>query len=81
MSLDDRANLAAQMATRVGFYLHGAALASDRAEKRRLLVRGFHCWAVACRHIKAVEEVAPNAFAEGYAEASKIQDLIEGRAA
>jgi len=81
MSLDERVTLAAQAATRMGFYLHGAALTADRDEKRRLLTRAFTCWAGLTRQVGETEQLAPNCAREGYAEAAKIADFVEGRAA
>lgn len=78
MSLDERLTLAAQYATRAGFYWHGATLAKSRTAKRDLLVRGFQCWASAARQASLVETLAPNCAQEGFAEAAKAQDFVDG---
>ena len=81
MTLEDRAVLAGQLTGHASFYLLGAAFTEDRAEKRRLLERAFRSWAIAARHMSLLEQLAPNCASEGFSEAAKIQDFVEGRAA
>jgi hypothetical protein len=81
MTLEDQANKTAQLASRASFYLHGAALATDRADKRRLLVKAFTVTAHFNRSASSLQAMAPTCAQEGYAEAAKLQDYIEGQAA
>jgi hypothetical protein len=81
VTLEDRANLAGQAATQAGFYAHGAALAPDREEKRQLLARAFQAWSLAARQWSELEALAPNCAREGYDEAARLRDVVEGRAA
>jgi hypothetical protein len=80
MTLEERARLAAQTATRLGFDLHGAEYAKDRDEKRRLLTKAFQAWPTLSRHMSELERLAPNCAQEGYAEAARISDFVEARA-
>lgn len=77
MTLDERANLAAQAAIFAGAYAHGARLTDDRAEKRRLLTRAFRAWNLAARQWAELEALAPNSASEGFAEARELQDVVE----
>lgn len=77
MTLDDRANLAGQAAIFAGAYAHGARLASDREEKRRLLTRAFQAWHLAARQWAEMQAMAPNCAEAGFAEAQILQDVVE----
>ncbi len=81
MSLDERANLAAQMGNRIPFYLHGAAYAEDRGEKRALLVRAFTAYGSFVRQMSELEQLAPNAAREGLEAAAALREFVEGQAA
>lgn len=80
MSLEETCTLAAQAATRAGAYLHAVALTEDRDEKRRFLAKAFHLWATLAPKVSDLERLAPNCAREGYDEAAKIRDFVEGRA-
>jgi hypothetical protein len=79
MTLDQTLTLAAQASTRMGFYLHGAASAKDRAEKFRLMVRAFFIWATLTPKMAAFQQLAPNCAREGFEEAAKIRDFVEAQ--
>ena len=77
MTLDERANLAGQAAIFAGAYAHGARLAADRDEKRRLLTRAFQAWHLAARQWAELQVLAPNCAEAGLAEAQTLQDVVE----
>jgi hypothetical protein len=80
MTLEDRANLAGQLTSHASFYLLGATVTEDRAEKRRLIARAFRSWSLAARHMSLLERLAPNCAKDGYDEAAKVQEIVERRA-
>jgi hypothetical protein len=80
MTMDDRAKLAAQIAGHASMWLYAAALTEDKAEKRRMLARGFKSWSLAARNMGLLEQLAPNCAREGFEEAAKIADFVEARA-
>ena len=80
MTIDERAQLAAQAATQVGFYLHGAELTGERAEKRRLLARAFQAYGGLVRQMSELEGLAPNAAREGLEVAAKLREFVEAKA-
>jgi hypothetical protein len=81
VSLDDMTRKAGVLADAVGRYTLAAAVAESREDKRAHLVRAFTSYACLARSMSLLEQAAPNCAREGFDEAAKIHDVIEGRAA
>jgi hypothetical protein len=75
------ARKAAILATTLDFKLLGAASAGlSREERYANAVRAFSQFRALARAMSALEEAAPNAAREGYADNERAQEIIEGRA-
>lgn len=79
MSLEERATLAGQVASHASMWLLAASLTEDRSEKREWLTRAFRSWSIAARHMSLLQGLAPNCAREGFEDAAKIADFVEGR--
>lgn len=80
-SMAQAAQTAAGFASKLDFYLLGAAsMSASREERGACLQRVFRQWAPLVRAMSALEAAAPNARDAAYAEDGRVRDIAERHA-
>ena len=80
MTPEEAARDAAIFADAVCRHLLGASSAfASRAERIACMVAVFRAWPALCRRMVELEQLAPNCREQGYEEAAKLLEFVEGR--